>query len=255
MRLRRSARVTVAGLSLMACIVLFGVVACGAGPSYSTDPDVRLKPDSRALSEFVEQCKQNVDSWQRGQALFPEELSVKLDESVSYIAGIDVSGGSQLRERLPDSVSYSDVPLEVRCGLGARLVSTTSSAEVDKSAWLLQEFDETGKLQWAWTVAGKKPGDHVLRLELRPAVAVVGGGYVLPAGESPASQVVMLETDLHVTSTFLQNVYIWWDTNWDKIAVIAAGLGAAVLAVRRFLKNLRDGSEDTPGGPSGAQDS
>ncbi|WP_433296916.1 hypothetical protein ACQPZQ_17265 [Pseudonocardia sp. CA-142604] len=229
----------------MACIGLFGVAACGASP-YPADPSAQPRSDSRALSEFVEQCRQNVDSWQRGQALYPKELSVKLDESVSYIAGIDVSGGSQLRERLPDGVPYSDVPLEVRCGLGARLVSTTSSAEVDKSDWQLQEFDETGKLQWAWTVTGKQPGDHALRLELRPAVAVVGGGYVLPAGESPASQVVMLETDLHVTSTFLQNVYIWWDTNWDKIALIAAGLGAAVLAVRRFLKNLRDGSEDTP---------
>ncbi|MCH6170907.1 hypothetical protein [Pseudonocardia alaniniphila] len=225
--------------------MLFGVVACGAAPSYPADPDARPRSDSHALSEFVEQCQQNVDSWQRGQALYPEKLSVELDESVSYIAGIDVSGGSQLRERLPDDVSYSDVPLEVRCGLGARLVSTTSAAEVDKSDWLLQEFDETGKLQWAWTVTGKKPGDHTLRLELRPAVAVVGGGYVLPAGDSPASQVVMLETDLQVTSTFLQNVYLWWDTNWDKIALIAAGLGGAVLAVRRFLKNLRDGSEDT----------
>jgi hypothetical protein len=251
MRLRRSARVTAAGLSMMACIVLFGVVACGAGSSYSADPDTRPKPDSRALTEFVDQCRQNVDTWRRGQALFPERLSVKLDESVSYIAGIDVSGGSQLRERLPGDVSYADVPLEVRCGLGARLVSTTSSAEVDKSDWQLQEFDATGKLQWAWTVTGKKPGDHALRLEFRPAVAVVGGGYVLPAGESPASQVVMLETKLHVTSTFLQNVYLWWDTNWDKIALIAAGLGAAVLAVRRFLKNLREGSED---GAPGAQD-
>jgi hypothetical protein len=69
-------------------------------------------------------------------------------------------------------------------------------------------FDETGELRWAWTVTGKKPGDHALRLELRPAVAVVGGGHVLPAGESPASQVVMLETDLHVTSTLLQDAYL-----------------------------------------------
>jgi hypothetical protein len=232
-------------------LTLFGLLSCSPG-GYSPSP----AGPSPELKDFIQRCQQNVDDWQHGQAIYPKTLIVKMDESIDYVAGVDISGGTTLRDRLPANVDYSSSEVDVSCGLGARLVSTSESAVVDQSDWIMQEFDQPGKLQWAWTVKGKKPGDYDLRLELRPAVAIVRGGHVVPAGDG--NNTAVFPTKLTVTATSMQKLYLWWDANWVKLVGIVTALGAALLGVLAWVRKVRDraGGQQPPSGdtssPSGA---
>jgi hypothetical protein len=204
-------------------------------PAAEPPPPAQPPP---AAAEFAERCNRNINSWQRGRTFFPQALTVKLEESRTYAAGIDISGSNDLRDRLPNDIIYGEAPVEVRCGLGARLKSTSPMVQVDETDWVMLEFDETGQLQWTWTITGKKPGDGDLNLELRPAVAVIDGGYVVPAGDTD-SPTTVFHTKLEVTATWTQHLYLWWDANWGKLSGIVIAIGAAVAGSRAWLRKFR----------------
>ena len=46
------------------------------------------------------------------------------------VAGIEISGGRELRARLPGEVPYSEEPVEARCGLGPRLESASEAGAI-----------------------------------------------------------------------------------------------------------------------------
>jgi hypothetical protein len=212
------------------------------------EPEVMLPPAApqarAAAAEFAAQCDRNINSWQRGSAFFPSALNVKMEESRAYVAGIDISGSNDLRDRLPNDISYTEASVDVRCGLGARLESTSPIAQVDETDWIMLEFDATGKLQWTWKITGKKPGSTDLKLELRPAVAVVDGGLVVPAGDTTTPTTVF-GTKLQVTATWTQHLYSWWEDNWGKLTGIVAAIGGAAVGVRAWMHKFRGPREAT----------
>ena len=241
-------------LLLVGFSVVIGFSSClsvRSPPSTSPAPDIGAgagSPDPSEFEQFAEDCRRDVDAWQRGAAVFPKTLTVKLDESVTYLAGVEIQGGTDLERRLNADGNYSNEPVAVRCGLGAKLTSASDGVQIDESDWVMQRFEEPGTVEWSWLVKGKKPGAHDLTLQLRPAVAVVGGGYVVPAGDS-STPTANFTTKLDVTATALQDLYLWWDANWGKIVAIGSALGAAVLGVLTWVRRLRTREASRPGTP------
>jgi hypothetical protein len=191
-------------------------------------------PTGEALAGFLSDCEENVNGWHRGEAVYPGTLTVELDQAVAYRAGVAISGAADLQAQLPGSTA---VPVDVRCGLGARLTSPDGTIEVDEADWMLQEFDQPGMVRWAWNVTGTEPGDHELLLELRPAVAVEGA-LVVPGGSTGPMTTTAFVTAVHVDATMIERMSVWWDDNWDTITTIAAGLGAAIAGLIVWLRNM-----------------
>jgi hypothetical protein len=194
-----------------------------------------------SLRSFLDDCAKDVNDWQRGAAVYPRILSIELNESATYDAGIDIrgSGTGNLRAQFDPAQTYAEVPVDVRCGLGARLVSDSDSLEVDKTDWHFQQFDQPGTTHWSWTVKAKKAEGATLRLELRPAVAVAEGGYVVPAEDGKYSPTSGFTTQVQVEASPLQHLYAWWDENWPKIVGIGAALGAAIGGVLAWIEKLK----------------
>lgn len=252
-------RVLIAAAGGLLLLVLVSVLlsrAQSARPTGAggTPPPAQAARSSASFNAFVEDCRRNVDAWRRGQVSYPASLVVELDKTVPYRAGIDITGGSDLKARLSldDDVEVSSLAVDVRCGLGARLVSANSSVEVDETEWVMRAFDQPGQVEWSWNVTGQKPGDYLVRLELRPAVAVMNGGYVVPAGDVGSSPVTTLPTRVEVTATWLQHLYLWWDENWGKIVAIGTALGAALLGIRVWVRKLRQREDRRPEPAGGA---
>jgi hypothetical protein len=238
-------------MALVAAVVLAGIVsgACGSesprplpGPDQpnggavpSNPPTAVSRPASDALAGFIEDCAANVNGWRRGEAVYPSTLRLDMDEATTYRAGVAIDGGADLQAQLPGS---SSVAVDVRCGLGARLSSPDGSIEIDEADWMLQEFEEPGVVRWTWNVKAGEPGDHELLLELRPAVAVVDGGYVVPSASTGSSTTTAFTTAVHVEATFVERVSRWWDENWETIATVAAGVGAAVAGLVAWLRKM-----------------
>jgi hypothetical protein len=196
-----------------------------------------------------------VNDWRRGAAVYPRTLSIKLNESTTYDAGIDIQGTGTggLRAQFDPSQTYTDVPVDVRCGLGARLVSESDNLEVDKTDWLLQEFDKPGTIHWSWTVKAKKVKGGTLRLELRPAVAVAEGGYVVPAEDEKDSPTTGFTTQVQVEASPLEHLYAWWDENWPKIVSIGVALGAAIAGVLTWIEKIKKQRAEAKAPPSTQQ--
>ena len=144
--------------------------------------------------------------------------------------------------------------LQVRCGIGARLVGIGSSVSVDDGDWFLLEFGEPGAVQWDWTVTAKAPRDAELRLELRPAVAAVDGSYTVPAEANTNTATTSFTTDVHVRTSAIKQVGTWFDDNWPIITAIAVALGGAVLGLIAWVKKLRGAiaPPTAPGAPAPA---
>jgi hypothetical protein len=177
--------------------------------------------------------------------VYPRNLSVGVNKSITYDAGIDIQGTGRLQAQFEPGATYTEVPVDVRCGLGARLVSESDNLEVDKTGWVLQQFDKPGTIHWSWTVKAKKLGASTLRLELRPAVSVAEGGYVVPAEDGRFSPTSTFATQVQVEGSLLQHVYAWWDENWPKIVGIGTALGAAIAGVLAWIEKLKKQRAET----------
>src|SRR5690348_14242053 len=156
-------------------------VGLGGDPGGGIDPGGGLDPGTNPLPgsvtpEFINACKKSVDAWQRGVTTYPRTLSISYEDKTTYDAGIDLTGMGGLSDQFNPAGTYTNVPTDVRCGLGARLVSLSDGLDITPTNWILHQFDDPGVVRWSWTVAARKAKDGEVRLELRPAVAVSGGG-------------------------------------------------------------------------------
>jgi len=193
--------------------------------------------ESEEFEQFVAACADSFEGWRPGQVAYPRTLDIDLDDSRTYTARIDIRPGAQ--QQPPPDPETATADLQVRCGIGARLVSIGSSVTVDDSEWFLLEFGEPGVVQWDWTVSATAPRDAEVRLELRPAVATLDGRYTVPAESNPNTATISFTTDVHVRSSAIQQVGTWFDQNWPVVTTVAVALGGAVLGLIAWVKKLR----------------
>jgi len=257
-------------LSILAAGVLFAVVAVPSGlflggnapnssapvPSTgSTTASEGESPDTGSdgeFEQFVAACADSFEGWRPGQASYPRTLDIDLDESRTYTARIDIRPGAQ-EQPAPDAQTGT-ADLQVRCGIGARLVAVGSSVSVDDGDWFLQQFGEPGTVQWDWTVTATAAPDAELRLELRPAVAAVDGSYTVPAEANANTTTTSFTTDVHVRTSAIQQVGGWFDDSWPIITAVAVALGGAILGFIAWVKKLRAAiaPPTAPGAPAPA---
>ena len=215
-----------------------GAAPGDSGPEPVTPPPTEqptgAAPDTAAFREFLDACALSLDTWHPGQARYPTALTIPLEGATTYQARVDIDSGVQAPPGPGQDTAV--VPLLVRCGIGARLVSLGDSISVENEDWSLAEFDQPGFVQWSWTVKATAPDDAQVRLELRPAVVTADGHHVVPAGDPTRAATSTFTTDVQVEASWPQHVDIWWTDNWDTVTTIAAGLGAAVLTLITWLK-------------------
>jgi hypothetical protein len=209
----------------------------GVIPAPSGEPGDGGAEESALFEQFVAACADSFEGWRPGQVTYPRTLDIDLDDSRTYTARIDIRPGAQ--QQPPPDPQTATADLQVRCGIGARLVAVGSSVAVDDGEWFLLEFGEPGTVQWDWTVSATAPRDAELRLELRPAVATLDGRYTVPAESNPNTATISFTTDVHVRSSAIQQVGTWFDENWPVVTTVAVALGGAVLGLIAWIKKLR----------------
>lgn len=196
-----------------------------------------LTPDA-AVAALLNDCKKNVAEWHSGQVKYPGELPMKLDESATYAASVDVRDNPMPVGTVIPGPSPQIAPIGVRCVLNARLVPPAdNSLDVDAKGWTERRFSPTGAVTWTWWVTAHAPDEHDLRLELEPAVATDGG--VLPASDT-SPYIVDLTTHVHVDANAFERGTYWWQKNWPVIVGIVGAIGAAVLGLLKWWSDLRD---------------
>jgi hypothetical protein len=214
-------------------------------PKESEDSVDTAGPDQPTpLEVFQRNCEEGIHEWKEGQVDYPEELAVRLDETLDYNAAIDIreaplppgevihtGGGSAAKEAV-----------FVKCTVAARLVAIGDALDVEQQSvettggWVLHEFAPSGVTEWSWTVTATKPVDQELRLELHPAIISASGTSDL--GYSSANQ-ASFTTEVHVEASVLQSTAYWFDANWKLIVTICAAVGAGILGFMAWLRKLR----------------
>lgn len=208
----------------------------GAAPTAPGAPPVTTDAGARPdLEAFLDACARDVRDWRAGRLDYPAVLVVDLGDSVTYVAALDVSGGPPPEPQVPGP-SPTSAEVAVRCGVSARLVPLGDGLQVDDEDWVDRAFTPTGVVRWSWAVRAEEPGDDDVRIELRPAVAV-GDDVVVGA------EVAEYVTAVDVRTPLVRSVGDWWHAYWGTIALVAAGLGAAVLGVRAWWHKLRHGTD------------
>ncbi|MFS0706209.1 hypothetical protein AB6N23_17015, partial [Cellulomonas sp. 179-A 9B4 NHS] len=186
------------------------------------------------LDRFLEACTSDLREWREGRLDYPAVLEVDLGDSVTYSAVLDVSDDPPPEPQAPGP-SPTSAPLHVRCAVSARLVALGDGLHVVDEAWVDRTFTPSGVVGWSWEVRADEPGDDDVRIELRPAVAV-GDDVVL------GSAVAEYVTAVDVRTPFVRSLGDWWSQYWATVALVAGGVGAAVLGVRRWWGQLRSGT-------------
>jgi hypothetical protein len=231
-----------------------GVVPSGSAPPPSTPGDsgpvpsatseTETAPPPGSLDQFLADCERSLENWRPGQVVYPERLAVPLDQSGTYRATIDIRAGAQEQPAPGPGTAAEDI--EVQCGVGARLVPLGEGVTVDETDWILREFDSPGTVEWAWSVTAVQLDDAEVRLDLRPAIAAVRGGLVIPADEDSRSPTAAFTSSIEVTGDWTDHLADWFDRDWPVITGAFVLVGAAVAGVlswlvkqRRALRELR----------------
>lgn len=212
-------------------------------------PPTSSPPSGDELEQHLAACAQQMDSRQLGQVRYPLSLPVQLGQEATYEASLDIRPGA-VQQPAPNADTQV-ATVEVRCGVGARLIGLANSITVeDENEWVYLQFDTFGVFQWTWTIQATEPEDSQVRLELRPAVAVSGGGFVVPGNDDPRAPTVSYISDIDVQAGLVEEADFFASDSWPKIARMAAIAGAALLALVAFYWQLRrkmrgeDGDED-----------
>lgn len=187
----------------------------------------------REVQDFVKDCQNSVNAWRAGQISWPPKMSIDVGDSVTYQAAVDVH-----TVPLPPAVvlgvkDTASAPVSVRCALSARLVPVDDSVEVvnnDAEGWRPRLFDESGVLQWSWTVKPKALGTHQLRLELKP-VAQASKFQFMDEG-----QTFTRVTPIEVSGSALQRVASAVDETKGTVGVLFGALMAILAAAFAFTK-------------------
>jgi hypothetical protein len=209
------------------------------GPPPTSTPTVA--PNDSELDAFDRACEIDVHAWRSGQVDYPQEITVPLHESVPYEAAVDVRTDPLPADKVIDAGNGApgSEPIFVQCRIAARLtavgdgVSVIDDPENEVGGWVYQKFTPLGVVKWSWSIKADKPKDQQLRLELRPAT-LTRGTPNSPDADFSGNQVPFV-THVAVDATLIQKLSYWFETQWPLLAGIAATLGVAALAVKKWL--------------------
>jgi hypothetical protein len=224
----------------------------GEVPAVGIPSPTSASPSPDELEQHLAACAQQLDSRQLGQVAYPRFLRVPLGREAMYEASLDIRPGAE-QQPAPEAGTQVET-VEVRCGVGARLVGLGESVAVDdENEWIYVEFDTPGVFEWAWIVRATKLEDSQVRLELRPAVAVSGGGFVVPGNDDPRAPTVGYESDIDVQAGLVDQADSFASDTWPKIARVAGVIAMALLALVafywKFRRAARGEEEDEPAPP------
>jgi hypothetical protein len=213
----------------------------GETTSPTSAPSPKPSSTNHAVTDdfvaFQRACEQGANAWRGGQVDYPKTLGVLLGEAATYNAAVDVRDvplPEQTVIDVPRGKATSE-PVAVQCLLAARLTPVDDDikvADTPEGEWSFREFTPVGVVEWSWSVTATTPADHELRLDLRPAVRLD------ESPTTPITQLASFTTEVDVKSTALERLAHWFDTQWPLLAGIAAILGAAALAVKRWGANM-----------------
>lgn len=233
--------------------LLAAVVSCGAAPAGDTDASSGPKPtsvttppaagigDDPSLQEYRRLCEQagSDEEWRAGQIDYPGHVSLGMGESKTYQAAVDTRSVPLPPGQVIDSASPKSKPVLVRCILSARLDSVDDGLEVSAEneglgGWHSQAFSASGVIEWIWTVRAAEPGDHELRLTVRPITTEQDLMNNLPVEQKSFT------TDVEVDASFVQEAAHWIDTQFTAVNALLVSIGGVVLGVLGFITNTND---------------
>lgn len=228
-----------------------------------TDSSAVGVPESRSLTEFIDECQLGVARWRAAQVDYPRKLALEKRVPGVYLAAVDVREFPLPPAQVIPGLEPEGDSIEVKCALSARLVADESMT-VDPPTWTFREFNPAGLLNWSWSVNASLAGARQLRLQLQPAVIRVAGQDV---DDYPTEQVITYLTvvDIRDPSSVASSVTSsasilatppavsasgsptnsgFWQSaadNWKVIAGIVSSIGAAVLGVIAWLRKVDKG--------------
>lgn len=202
-------------------------------------------PESAAVENFQRDCESGVNRWRTGQVDYPKELSISVNESVTYNAAVDVREDPLPADEVIVVAGKSgSEQIAVRCTVAAKLVAVGDFMRVDNSEeWVSQDFTPLGVAEWSWSVSADKPVDQELRLVIRPAVLTAGanGGLLYTQGSGDSSYADTSEativTEVKVRGTLLEQLAFWLETQWLLLVAIAGTLAAGVAGFRKWIQD------------------
>ena len=134
--------------------------------------------------------------------------------------------------------------VQVACVLNARLIppqdqslAVDGKSAVDEKDWVFRQFDSAGVVDWTWWVTGLRPGDHVLALQVRPAVQVGKDGPM----QGDDSKIVSRVTTVHILpGGVVDRIGYWYDHDYPVLKKVGTGIGAALIGLLAFSRKLRE---------------
>lgn len=215
-----------------------GSTAAG-GPPGTTPPPVTDPLQDKALRDFARRCTNSVNSLRNAQIDWPESLSFRSGETVTYHIAADARTVPLPAKQIIAGDHPTSTPVVVQCRLGARLDSVDESIEVDGrpsiySDWVYKDFDATGVLEWNWHVTSKDLGRRELNLLLEPVA--VGS---LPQKRLPVGEATLIRTTtVDVTGTAMQRATAWITDTGNQLTVLLGALAVVVATVFAFLTGM-----------------
>jgi uncharacterized protein DUF6777 len=196
-----------------------------------------VTPDA-VVRKFVEDCKDGMVNWRRGQVRYPVDLSLDMDQSAAYVVDVDINDTPLPVEKIfiMPGTDPQSAPIEVQCALSARLIPVGKSLEVDKPGWSKREFTPTGLVDWSWSVTAHAAHDQQLQLELQPALTAQDEEILFEGGDSSKTRTYI--TSVHVRTTKTQLVYQWWNDSGKIIVAIIGSVAAALIAIIKWGGDL-----------------
>ena len=214
-----------------------------AVPEGSIGPTSEPSPPTAAdLEAFLADCERGVRDWRAAQVDYPTELVVEVGETVPYVAAVDARDTPAAPGRAIPGPSATGEAAFVRCEVAARLTPVGDALTVDADDWVLRRFTPVGLIRWTWAVTAAEGGDHDLQLELQPAVRAEDGSVLISDTSMDVSSFL---TRARVSEDPIDRVGNWWTDHWGTLALVGAGIGAAVLGLIRYGGELAGTSRRT----------
>ncbi len=192
------------------------------------------------IAAFIRECRRST-TFRVGQVDFPKTFELRLGETRSYNAAVDVRAQPAPATRVIDAGDPREEPIKVQCVLSARLVpvgaalKVVASGDTDERGWMPRQFTPDGVVEWSWDISALEPRDQELRLELQPAVAVEDTSL-----SQTISTTASFVTPVSVGATGLERGSFWFKTQWPLVTGIAGAVGVAVLGILAFSTKARD---------------
>jgi hypothetical protein len=173
---------------------------------------------------------------------YPAELSIEKGGTESYVVAVDASDTPLDPGEAIPGPSPTGEAVFVRCEVAARLTPLGGALTVDEDDWIVRTFTPTGVIRWTWVVTAVEADDQDLELELQPAVRSEDGTILVGQSSTEISSFI---AGVRVEEDPVERVGEWWESRWAIIALVAAGIGAALLALLRFGAQLADQTRRT----------